>query len=159
MISLTKTFSFSTAPTGVVVGSPPYNVVGTSNRGLPVVLSALPQGVCSVVNSTVVTFVGVGVCQIDLDQAGNANYVAATTQSQLFNVGRGSQTISFLNAAPANAYVGGLSYSATALATSALPVIVSVAPASASICSVTGFTVSFLSNGTCSLTATQGKTR
>ena len=46
---------------------------------------------CTISGATV-TFVAVGNCVIDANQAGNANYEAATQVQQSFAVGMGSQT-------------------------------------------------------------------
>ena len=68
------------------------------------------------------SFIGVGTCVIDANQAGNANYLAAPQVQQSFMVGKADQTISFTSSPPATATVGGATYTVTATATSSLTV-------------------------------------
>ena len=76
----------SGAPSTAVVGGPAYTVAATGGgSGNPVTFSSATSGVCSVSGSTV-SFVGVGPCTIDADQAGNFNYTAAPTATQTFAV-------------------------------------------------------------------------
>ncbi len=150
-----QTVSFtSNATASVEVGGPRYNVTGTSNRGLPVTVSVdrLSASVCRVVGNSV-SFIGVGSCLVNLDQAGTVDYLAAATQTQTINVVMGRQSLVFVNPAPSQAFVGGLTYTALATASSELPVIIVTFPVS--VCSVSGFSVSFHSNATCIVTATQ----
>ena len=62
-------------------------------------------------------------------------------------------TISFTSAAPANATVGGATYSVAATATSGLTV--SFTTGAPSVCTVTGSTVSFIGAGSCIINANQ----
>ena len=69
------------------------------------------------------SFIGVGTCVIDANQAGDANYNAAPQVQQSFAVGKGTQTITFTSTAPAGATVAGPTYTVTATASpSGLPV-------------------------------------
>ena len=99
----TQTISFtSTAPASATVGGPTYNVTATATSGLPVALTIDPSAsaVCSISGSTV-SFIGVGTCVIDANQAGDVNYSPAPQVQQSFAVGQGSQTITFTSTAPA----------------------------------------------------------
>jgi hypothetical protein len=175
----TQSVSFSsTIPVGQVVGGPRYNVTGTSNRGLPVVFSIdlSSASVCTISAGNSVSFIGVGTCLVNLDAPATINYDAATQAVQSINVARGSQSVSFVNSAPTNAYVGGVSFSALATATSGLPVTISIGAGSTGVCrydykreyswgklthahththSATGFSVNFNSNSTCVVIASQ----
>lgn len=64
-----------------------------------------------------------------------------------------TQSIAFTSTAPASATVGGPSYTASATATSGLPV--SLSSETPSVCSVAGGVVSFLAPGTCTIDANQ----
>jgi hypothetical protein len=64
-----------------------------------------------------------------------------------------SQTIGFTSTAPSNAYLGGPTYTVAATATSGLPV--TYASTTASVCAVSGSTVSFVGTGTCTVSASQ----
>ena len=86
-----QTISFtSTAPAGATVGGPTYTVTATATSGLPVTftIDASATSVCSISGSTV-SFLGVGTCVIDANQAGNANFNAAPQVQQSFAVGKG----------------------------------------------------------------------
>ncbi len=153
-----QTISFtSTAPAGATVGGPTYTVTATASpSGLPVAftIDAAATSVCSISGSTV-SFIGVGTCVIDANQAGNASYNAAPQVQQSFAVGKGSQTISFTSTAPVGATVGGPTYTVTATATSGLPVTFTIDASATSVCSISGSTVSFLGAGTCVIDANQ----
>jgi len=152
----TQTISFtSTAPSAAAFGGATYTPVASATSLLPVTLIIDPTSstVCSI-SGGVVSFIGIGTCTIDANQAGNANWNAATQVQQGFIVGKGAQTISFTSTAPA-ATVAGPTYTPAATATSALAVTIIVDPSSNTICSMTGGVVSFALPGTCLLDATQ----
>ena len=77
----------STVPSSAIVGGPTYNVMATATSGLPVTftIDLGATSICSISGSTV-SFIGVGTCSIDADQAGNSNYNAAPTVQQSFGV-------------------------------------------------------------------------
>ncbi len=146
----------STAPVGATVGGPTYNVTATATSGLPVALTidATASAVCSIAGSTV-SFIGVGTCVIDANQAGNATFGPAPQVQQSFAVGQGAQTITFTSTAPAAATVGGATYNVTATATSGLPVALTIDATASAVCSIAGSTVSFTAIGTCVIDANQ----
>jgi Bacterial Ig-like domain (group 3) len=146
----------STAPAAAKVGGATYNVTATASSGLTVAFSAdgSSAGICTVAGSTV-SFVGVGTCRVNADQAGSANYNAAPQVHQSFVVAKGDQTIGFTSIAPAAARVGGATYNVTATASSGLTVSFSADGSSAGICTVSGSTVSFVGVGTCTINADQ----
>ena len=109
---------------------------------------------CSISGSTV-SFIGVGTCVIDANQAGNANYNAAPQAQQSFAVGKGSQTISFTSTAPVGATVGGPTYTVTATAPVGPAGDVHDRATAAAVCSISGSTVSFIGVGTCVIDANQ----
>ena len=153
--SQTITFT-STAPAGAAVGGPTYNVTATASSGLAVAftIDASASAVCSISGSTV-SFLAVGTCVIDANQAGDANYNPAPQQQQSFPVGKGSQTITFTSTAPAGATVGGPTYTVTATASSGLTVTFTIDASAASVCTISGSTVSFTGAGTCVIDANQ----
>jgi hypothetical protein len=91
------TVSFAKAPQSITFTSQPpaqpqvgggYTVAATAGSGLPVAFSIDPSsgtGVCSIAGA-VVSFTGAGSCVIDADQAGNGNYLAASTSRQTLTV-------------------------------------------------------------------------
>lgn len=157
--SQTVTFT-STAPTSAVTNTTYTPTASATPSGLTPTITVSSGGSYCSINATtgVVTFTNtgnsVGICVLAANQAGNANYNAAATVYQSISVYL-TQTIQFTSTAPTGATVGVGSYTATATATSNLPVTITVDSASANICSISGSTVSFLSQGTCTLNANQ----
>jgi hypothetical protein len=152
-----QTINFtSTAPAGAKVGGPTYTATATASSGLTVTLTidASASAVCSISGSTV-SFIGVGTCVIDANQAGDANYNAATQVQQSFAVGKGDQTINFTSTAPAAAKVGGPTYTVTATASSGLAVALTIDASASAVCSISGSTVSFTGAGTCVIDGNQ----
>lgn len=64
--------------------SPTLNAVSSSE--LTVTFSSATPGICTITAAGVLTFVSVGACTINADQAGNANFAAAATVSRTFTV-------------------------------------------------------------------------
>jgi Putative Ig domain len=155
---LSQSISFTAPAIGSVGGSATLTATG-GGSGNPVVFSVdlfSGTGVCSVSGDTV-SYTAAGSCEIDANQAGNADYAAASQVSQAIYVMGIPQSISFT--APAAGAVGG---SATLTATggaSGNPVVFSVDPSSGSgVCSVSGTngaTVSYLAGGNCVVDANQ----
>ena len=153
----TQTIAFaSTAPTTAKVGGTTYTVSATGGAsGNPVTFSSGASSVCTVTGSTV-SFVAVGTCVVNADQAGGTNYDAAAQAQQNIAVGPGNQAINFTSMAPTNAQVGGATYTATATGgASGNPVTFSVDPGASAVCTVSGSTVSLVSAGTCTINANQ----
>ena len=105
----------STPPNSGVVGGSTYTVTASGGAsGNPVTFSIDPsaKGSCSI-SRTTVTFVAVGTCVIDANQAGSASYEGATPVQQSFAV-LGIQSITFTSTPPNPALVGGSTYTLTA---------------------------------------------
>jgi uncharacterized repeat protein (TIGR01451 family) len=104
--SQTITFT-STIPTGAKVGGS-YTVSATGGAsGNPVTFSidaASTAGACAIAGSAV-SFAGIGNCIVDANQAGNANYAAATQVQQTIAVGQDTTTMT-LSATPNPSVVG-----------------------------------------------------
>jgi hypothetical protein len=76
----------STPPPDATMHGPTYDVSASGGAsGNPVVFTSATPAVCTVSGSTV-SFVGVGACTIDANQAGAAAYAAADEQSQTIEV-------------------------------------------------------------------------
>ena len=146
----------STAPVGAVVAGATYTPAATATSGLPVTLSidASAAAVCAISGGTV-SFQAAGTCIVNADQAGDANWLAASRVQQSFAVGPGTQTISFTSTAPADATVGAATYSVAATATSGLAVSFSIDASASAVCSIAGNVVSFTAAGTCVINANQ----
>ncbi|WP_010545311.1 beta strand repeat-containing protein, partial [Sphingomonas elodea] len=146
----------STAPGSARVGGTTYTVTAGSSSGLTVALTidSASSGVCSISGSTV-SFLGVGTCTINANQAGNGSYDPAPQVQQSFAVAQGTQSISFTSTAPSAAVAGGASYTPAATATSGLAVAFTIDPSSSAVCAISGGAVSFTGVGSCRVNANQ----
>jgi hypothetical protein len=154
---LTQSITFNSTPPGnATVGGPQYTVAAEASSKLAVSFSIDPSSssVCTISGATV-SFVGSGTCTIDANQAGNGEYEAAPQAQQSFQVAKKAQTSEFTSVPPANATVGGPQYTVAAEASSKLAVSFSIDPASSSVCTISGTTVSFVGSGTCTIDANQ----
>jgi hypothetical protein len=85
---LAQTITFtSTAPALAGVGCINYTPSATATSGLPVTITvdAAASSVCAI-SGGAVTFLGIGTCVLDADQAGDLTYAAAPQVQQLFAV-------------------------------------------------------------------------
>ena len=153
----TQTITFtSTPPKSAVVGSTYTPTATGGGSGNPVTFSVDPSanGSCSISGATV-TFVAVGTCVIDANQAGNANYEAATQVQQSFDPDSVAQSITFTSTPPKPAVIEG-TYPVTASGgASGNPVTFSVDPSADGSCSISGATVTLVAVGTCVIDANQ----
>ncbi len=131
-------------PTGTV------SLTATADSGLTVSLASSTTSVCTV-SGTTLSLVAEGTCTITASQAGSGDYLAADNVERSFTVSKASQTITFADPGSKALSLG--SFTASSSADSGLTV--SMASSTGSVCSVTGFTVSLLATGTCTLTASQ----
>ena len=130
--------------------SPPPTPAATASSGLPVSYASTTTGVCTIAGSTI-SFVSAGACSITASQAGNATYAPATPVTQSFSVTAGVNTITF----PALANTPFTSPPPTPAATASSGLPVSYASTTTGVCTIAGSTISFVSAGTCSITASQ----
>ena len=144
-----QTITFNALP-NKSFGDPPFGLSATASSGLPVTFSTTTPGVCSLSGSTV-TILAVGSCVISANQAGNATYNPAPTVTRNFTVFKGNQTISF-PPIPSHVFTDP-PFTITVTASSGLPV--TVLSATPGICTISGFTVTLVTGGTCTLTASQ----
>ena len=153
-----QVISFTSSPPSPAIAGGTYTVTATGGgSGNPVAFSidSTSGSVCSISGSTV-TFSNPGTCVIDANQAGGAGYQAAPLAQQIVRVGAlTGQVISFTSSPPSPAIVGG-TYTVTARGGgSGNRVTFSISPASGSVCSISGSTVTFKSPGTCVIDANQ----
>jgi sugar lactone lactonase YvrE len=130
-------------------GAAPFPVSATASSGLAVSFASTTPAVCTVSSGTV-TLVSVGACTVQATQAGNANWAAAISVNQSFQVAQGSQTITF--AALSNHAFGTAPFTISATASSGLAVTFVSTPA---VCTVSGATVTLVAVGTCTIQAKQ----
>jgi hypothetical protein len=106
--------------------------------------------VCTV-SGTTVTIVSGGTCTLRASQAGDANWDAASDVTRTITINRATQAVTF-NALPDRDLSTG-TFSVSATADSGLAVSFAASPAG--VCTVSGSTVSLVTGGTCTVTASQ----
>lgn len=97
--------------------------------------------------------IGVGDCVVKVNKLGDTNYEAAAEVSRTIATVKATHSLSFTSTVPANPIVNG-TYSVSGVSStgeSALAPNFRVAAGSASICSISGSTVSFLLDGACEI--------
>lgn len=141
----------STPPDPAVIGDT-YAVTATGGgTGNAVTFSTLTAN-CSVLASTV-TFLAAGTCTVAANQAGSAAFDPAPQLTQSFEVKKISQVVSFTSRPPQPAIVGDIYLTSAAGGDSGSPVIFS--SQTPSTCTVSGFSVTLIRPGTCSVAADQ----
>jgi hypothetical protein len=144
-----QTITFAALPT-LTYGEAPVTLSATASSGLAVTLASTTPSICTVSGFTVTLVGAQNNCTIQATQAGNTDYLAATTVARSTDVKRSTQVITFPTI-PSQVYGADLTLSATA--SSGLPV--SFDSTTTSICTVTGKTATMVSVGTCTIQATQ----
>ncbi len=146
-----QTIAFA-ALAGRTMGAAPFTVSATASSGLAVSFTSTTTPVCTASGATV-SLVSAGTCTLRAAQAGNATYAAAPNVSQGFTVAVAvqSQTITF--PPPAEQVLGTGPVALSATASSGLPVTLTTQ--TASICSLTGSSVTLLDAGLCTIQAAQ----
>jgi len=147
-----QTITFGTPnPSPVQVGGGTYTPTATASSGLTVTITLDATSVGCTLTGGVVSFVGVGTCKVDANQAGNGTYSAAPQVQQSIVINKGDQTITFSTTNP-TPRGGGAQYTPGATATSGLNVAFAVSGA----CSISAGVVTFAqTGGSCTITASQ----
>ena len=156
--TVTQTFAVTPAAQTITFDNPGPQKFGTTpalaataSSGLPVTFTSSTTGVCTTTAGGTLSFLTVGDCTIDADQAGDTAWAAAETVTQTFAVTPATQAISFDN--PGSHRLG-TAPTLTAIASSGLPV--TFTSCTAAVCSVsTGGTLTFLTVGDCTINADQ----
>ena len=125
-------------------------VAPVASSGLPISLSSTTTSVCTVSGLTI-TFVSVGTCSTTASQSGNQTYAPAGDVSRSFQITLAPQAITFVQ--PLNQLLSAGSLTVSPTADSGLPV--TLVSTTTSECTVSGFVVTFVAAGSCSLTASQ----
>lgn len=130
----------------------PVPIPATVSSGLALSFNSTTTNVCTI-SGTSMNLRAQGTCTITASQAGNANYLAATSITASFTVTPPGQTISFVvpGNPPGTVTLDRGTITLTATASSGLPVSFSATGA----CSVSVATVTLNAVGTCTITASQ----
>ena len=133
---------------------PSFGSGATSTSGLPVTLTSLTPGVCTV-SGTNITPVSSGLCTIVATQSGNASFSAATPVTQTFPISTLTpQTITAAN--PGTKTFSGTPFTVTLAPTSTSGLTVTMISQSPAVCTVSGFVVTVIAPGNCTIRNVQG---
>ena len=144
-----QTITFTSPVSPVTYGVAPITLSATSTSGLPVTFSLL--GGPATLSGNTLTITGVGTVVVAANQAGNANYTAASQVTASVVVNQASQTITFTPpVSPVTYGVAPIALSATS--TSGLPVTFSLLSGPATL---SGSTLTITGVGTVVVTANQ----
>jgi hypothetical protein len=155
-----QVITFTSLPPAGLAPGDTYQITATGGgSGNPVTFTIDPASatVCTISGATVM-FNQAGTCVIDANQAGNASYQPARQAQQTATDQQLLQTISFTSTPPAPA-VPGKPYQVIATGGgSGNPVTFTIDPASATVCTISGTTVTFsklIQIDTCVINANQ----
>lgn len=158
--AVTQQFSVSTLtsqsitftnPGDRVFSASPIATDASATSGLPVTLVSLTLPVCTT-SGTTITPVSQGVCSIRATQAGNGTYSAASPITHTFSLTRATQTVTFAPVSTQSVETASLLLAPSTTASGLTPVLSS---STLAVCTVSGFTVTLLDTGLCTLTAEQ----
>ena len=141
-----QTITISAPATGTTaVYNSGFNAAATATSGLPVTYGS--AGVCTNVLSNFTMTSGTGICTVQYDQAGDANYNAAPQVARTVTAQKADQLITVTTSAPGTAAYNA-SFTVASTASSTLP----VAYSAAGVCNNAGplFTMT-ASTGNCSV--------
>jgi hypothetical protein len=114
---------------------------------------SLTSGICVLSGTTLTATRGGVTCTIEATRAGNTNY-QSISDSMSITVDKIVQGLTFQSTPPSSPVVGG-TYTVSVTSDASLAPTVSVANSSSSVCSISAGVVSFLSPGSCLITASQ----
>ncbi len=149
----TITFGAQGGQTFTPGGTFAISPVATSSSGLTVTYSSTTPLICTVSTGTV-TMVAAGTCTIAADQAGDANWNAATQVSQGVTIGKGTQTITF-GAQSGQTFALGGTFAINPAATASSGLTVTYSSTTPLVCTVSTGTVTTVAAGTCTIAADQ----
>lgn len=139
-----------TAPSNHTFGDATFVLSATTSSGLPVAFASDTPTVCTVAGDTV-TIVGAGTCTLRASQAGDATYDPAPEVVVSFVVAKADQAIVVTAVGDVALSVG--TFELSGMSSSGLAV--GYESATPETCLVSGTTVTLLSAGTCTITASQ----
>ena len=150
--------AFTTTPGATIVDGSYAPAASSGGSGNSVVFTSATPSVCSV-STGVVTFLHVGTCTLNADQAEASNYLAAPRVQQTMEVARAPQIMAF-STTPVGTAVDATYTPAAGGGGSASPVIIAVDGASSGVCTrnPASGVVTFEHVGACVLRATKAGT-
>ncbi len=143
-------------PSSGVFGASFIATVGTNGDGM-VFVTSNTLGVCTVgPDGLTVSYVGVGTCSLTAAVAGGTNYASRIGTAQTVSVGRATPSAPTISNLPVDGDTfGNGGFTATVSTTTGDSGVPSVASTTLAVCTVepNGLTVTYITVGTCSLTA------
>ncbi len=144
-----QTISFNALP-DKVYGASPFQLSATASTGLAVTFSSSNTNVIGISNGNTAVVAGAGTSTITASQAGNANYLAAST-SQPQNVLKAAQSITF-SPIPPKTY-GNPPFTPSVSTTSGLAV--TLTSSNTAVATISGSNIVIVGAGTSNITASQ----
>jgi uncharacterized repeat protein (TIGR02543 family) len=142
----TQTITFND-PLDMTLVSADQAITASSSSGLTVTLASTTTSVCTIVSNSI-RIVSEGTCTVTANQAGNSVYAAAAQISNNVTISKASSSITRTSTSPTSPVKSG-TYTPTATADSSLPVAISIATGSSSVCSISAGVVTFNAAGSC----------
>ena len=132
-----------------------HRLIAVGGSGSGVLSYVRDGGPCTVDAVTgAITMSGTGQCAFHAERAESRNYLSAMSNNHVISIAKGAQSISFTSIVPSTTAKDS-TYAPSAIATSGLLPIITVAAGLGSVCTFNGATVTFLASGVCEITATQ----
>ena len=151
-----QTISFTQPTTPTTFSLTPVPLTASASSGLGVTFTSNTPSVCTISGGTNAVMQSVGSCMITASQAGNTVFNAAPSVPRSFDIGQGSQTITFnTQLTTARTYSPGATFAINPTATASSGLAVTHGSSTPSVCTVIGTTVTMQGAGTCTLTANQ----
>ena len=149
MAGLSQTIDF-TLTGSYDVGDTRFAVSATATSGLTVIFASSTPSVCTI-SGPYVAIGATGTCTIVASQVGDGTYDPAPDVSQSTTIAKDTQSILFPNPGPQNLADSSLTLSAVTTAN----LSVTFGSNTTSVCTVSGTTLSFVTNGLCTVYADQ----
>ena len=137
-------------PSNQLLSNNSITVAPTADSGLTVTLTSTTPSVCTV-SGFVITFVAVGTCTTTASQPGNGSFSAATDVTRSFQITLTPQVITLVQ--PSNQLLSSGTLTVAPTANSGLTV--TLVSTTLSECTVSGFVITLVATGSCSITASQ----
>jgi len=134
-----------------IIATQTATLSSAGGSGSGAVTFAVASGSCTVSGTTLTAPAVAGTCTVTATKAADSTYLALTSAPVSVTVNQPTNTISF--SAPSSPTVGGATVSLSGTASSSLPV--TYASSTPSVCAVSGSTLTPVTDGTCTVVASQ----
>lgn len=156
-ISKANQSALSMTSSSTVVFGNTVNLVATGGSHSGAITFSVASGTCTVSGGTLTVGDAGSVCTVSATRSSNANFNAVTSSSVTITVAQVIQTLNFTSSVPVSA-VAGTTYTPAATSTSGLSVTLAITSGSPGVCGMVGAVVTFVTSGTCVITASQAGT-